>query len=279
MVITPQIEELIKSALIEDIGKGDITTELLIDPEVEGRANLVFKEEGVLAGSEIFSRVFFLLDPFTTVKFMFKDGDYVKGVPKIIANIEGKLRVLLTGERVALNFLQRMSGIATMTRRYVEKIPKNSNTKIVDTRKTTPGIRVLEKYAVRCGGGYNHRFGLDSGILIKDNHIKAVGGIEEAVRAIRRKLGPSFKIEVEVNSIEQVKEAVKLKVDVIMLDNMELKAIKEALRIIGGECEVEVSGNISQEDVEELALLGVNYISVGKITHSAKSIDISLELE
>lgn len=283
------VDNLINLALSEDIGSGDITTNTLIPEGDKGEAYVIAKEDMVLAGIGVFKRVFQITSGQQSAvssrfKERFKDGETVKN-GKIIIEMSGDMRSLLSGERTALNFLQRMSGIAALTKRFVDAV-KGSKAKIIDTRKTTPGLRVLEKYAVRCGGGMNHRFGLYDGILIKDNHIKAAGGIIKAVKKIRDNthimkpvpLCLKRGIEVETKSIREVKDALKCGVDVIMLDNMDLTAIKKAVKLINKEALIEVSGGVNLENVAEIAATGVNYISIGALTHSAKAVDMSMEI-
>ena len=271
------LEEIIRRALAEDIGHGDITTEVTVDPEVEGKAIIVAKEDLVLCGIDVFLEVFLTLDPSIDFSCEFMDGESIAN-GNIIAELAGPLATLLTGERVALNLLQRMSGIATLTSKYVKAV---SGTKawILDTRKTTPGLRVLEKYAVTVGGGHNHRFGLSDGILIKDNHIAAAGGIKKAVESARYLAPHTLKIEVECSTIAQVKEALAVGADIIMLDNMDNKTMKAAVKTIAGKALVEASGNMSLERVAAVAQTGVDFISVGALTHSAPAIDISMRVK
>lgn len=272
----PLIDKIIELALEEDLGPGDLTTWAIIDPSIKGEARLLAKEEIVLAGIEIFGKVLSRLDPEIAVECNFHDGDVVaKG--KDIGVVKGSLRGILSGERTALNFLQHLSGIATLTRRYVEKTDP-SKVRVIDTRKTTPGLRVLEKYAVRVGGGFNHRFGLFDGVLIKDNHIAAVGSISKAVAKIRATVPHTLRIEVEVDDIKGLKQALEAGADAILLDNMSVKEMKEAVTIAGGRVLLEASGGITLESIEEISQTGVNLISVGAITHSARSVDISLEV-
>jgi len=271
------IQEIIERALAEDIGSGDVTTRSTIDPEAEGDAVIVAKEDFVLAGYETFLSVFLALDPSIDYSVDYVDGDKVEKGATIVG-IGGPLRVLLTGERVALNLLQRMCGIATLTAKYVEAV-KGTNTVILDTRKTTPGLRVLEKYAVTVGGGKNHRTGLYDGILIKDNHIAAAGGIKKAVKAARERAPHTLKVEVECETLADVKEALTAKADMIMLDNMDLKAMKEAVGFIKGRVLVEASGNMGIERVRSVARTGVDFISVGALTHSAPAVDISMKVK
>lgn len=270
------IEKIIDIALKEDLGPGDITTSAIVDPSIKGKARLLAKEEIVLAGIEVFSKVFSLLDTEITVEWNYQDGDMVPN-GDYIGIVKGLMGGILTGERTALNFLQHLSGIATLTRKYVERIG-SSQARVIDTRKTTPGLRILEKYAVRVGGGFNHRFGLFDGILIKDNHIAVAGSIPEALARIKSNIPHTLKIEVEVNDIRGLKEAIKAGADAVLLDNMSLEEIREAVSIAGGRVLLEASGGISLETIEKISKTGINLISVGAITHSARSVDISLEV-
>jgi nicotinate-nucleotide pyrophosphorylase (carboxylating) len=270
------IQQLIKIALEEDIGPGDITTENLIDKNLIGIGEVVAKEPLVIAGIDVARQVFEQLDPDISFMPNFKDGDFIeKG--KIVLEIESKLRVLLMGERTALNFLQHLSGIATYVRSYMDKIA-NKNVRLVDTRKTTPGLRVLEKYAVRVGGAHNHRMGLYDGVLIKDNHIAVCGGIKKTIEKIKDKLSHLVKIEVEVSDLDSVKQALEAGADVIMLDNMDIGQINEAIKFINGKSMVEISGSITIDSLNQLADTGVDIISAGALTHSARSVDISMRI-
>jgi len=274
------VRAIIKRALDEDIGKGDITSEAIASPSIRRKARIIAKEEGVLAGIEIVKEVFRLLCSRAKFTDFFKDGDYFKEKDCLLT-VEADSLSLLMGERVALNFLQRLSGIATLTRKYVD-LTAPYGIKILDTRKTTPNLRLLEKYAVKVGGGFNHRLGLDNGILIKDNHIKVSGGIEKAVKKVRQSVSPIVKIEVEVKSLDQIEEAIKAGVDIIMLDNFKEEGLKEAVEKIKKEAKntlVEVSGRVELNKLVEIAKIGVDLISVGKLTHSAKSLDMSFEIE
>jgi len=271
------IDDLIEIALNEDIGPTDITTDNLVSPALEGIGVTIAKESLVIAGLEIAKRVFQRLDTDVVYKSGFEDGDILeKG--STIFQVSGKLSALLKGERTALNFLQRLSGIATNVRSYVDKLEKYS-VRLVDTRKTTPGLRFLEKYAVRVGGAFNHRMGLYDGVLIKDNHIAACGGITASIERIRSKISHLVKVEVEVSTIDEVKEAIAAGADVIMLDNMSIKLIKESVVLIGGRAIVEVSGGVTEDNIVRLADIGVDLISVGAFTHSARSMDISMRIE
>jgi nicotinate-nucleotide pyrophosphorylase (carboxylating) len=270
------IEHIIDRALEEDLGSGDITTSAIIDPSIGGTARIVAKEKIVLAGIGFFSMVFSRLDPEIVVISTYHDGDVIaQGYD--IGTVEGSLRGILSAERTALNFLQHLSGIATLTRQYVERTDP-SRVRVIDTRKTTPGLRIFEKYAVRKGGGFNHRFGLFDGILIKDNHIAAAGSISEALARIKAEVPHTLSIEVEVENIEGVEEAIGAGADAILLDNMSPDGIREAVAVARGRVLLEASGGINLETIEEIAQTGVDLISVGRLTHSARSVDISLEV-
>lgn len=273
---SPFIVDLIKRALEEDIWTGDITTEATIPEERQAVARVWTKVDGVIAGLPLFKQVFLQVDPTLQVELLVGDG-FVATAGATLAHISGSARSILQAERVALNFLQRLSGIATRTSRLAEAI-KFYQARIVDTRKTTPGLRMLEKYAVRMGGGYNHRFGLYDAVLIKDNHIAVAGGIKEAVTAVRRRIGHTTKIEVEVETLEQLCEALESRADIIMLDNMSIDTMKEAVKQAHGKAILEASGGISEENIVEVAKTGVDYISVGAITHSVRALDISLDI-
>lgn len=269
-------KRLIRLALEEDIGPGDVTTDALIEPDRVAKAAIFAKEPLVLAGLPVAQEVFSTLDPAMGFESSFQDGDRVEGADDIMT-ASGRLCALLTGERTALNFLQRLSGIATLTRQFVERAGR-IRVRITDTRKTTPGLRGLEKYAAKVGGAHNHRFGLYDGILIKDNHIKACGGITEAVKYIRKHKGHLLRVEVEVTDLIQVEEALESGVDVIMLDNMEIDEVRKAVSLIGDRALVEVSGGVDLDTVAEIAATGVDIISVGALTHSARAVDISMRL-
>jgi nicotinate-nucleotide pyrophosphorylase (carboxylating) len=269
-------DRLIRYALEEDVGPGDVTTEGLIASGQLARARIVAKEPLVLAGLALAARVFTLLDPAARFESPSKDGDKAQA-NDTVATISGELRVLLTGERTALNFLQRLSGIATFTRQFVERTA-GTNVRLTDTRKTTPGWRKLEKYAVKMGGAHNHRFGLYDGVLIKDNHIKACGGITETVKRLRSYKGHLLGIEVEVSNLHEVQEALDNQVDVIMLDNMDIGEVKDAVRLIAGRALVEVSGGVELDTVADLAAAGVDIISAGALTHSARAVDLSMDI-
>jgi nicotinate-nucleotide pyrophosphorylase (carboxylating) len=269
-------ERMIRLALEEDIGPGDVTTDGLLDTDLSANARIVAKEPLILAGLDLACRVFTLLDETALFQTAFKDGHRLQAGDEVTA-VSGKLHALLTGERTALNFMQRLSGIATLTRRFVDQT-KGFKVRVTDTRKTTPGWRKLEKYAVKIGGGCNHRFGLYDGVLIKDNHIKAFGGISKAVQRIRQHKGHLLRIEVEVTNFEELAEALKNHVDVIMLDNMNPAEVKKAVSLINGQALVEVSGGVTLDTMAELAATGVDIISVGALTHSARAVDMSMEI-
>ena len=268
-------DELILSALREDITSEDITTNSVMREYQLGEVELICKQDGVIAGLDVFKRTFELLDSKTEVTFTKKDGDTVKNGDKI-GVVRGDIRVLLSGERTALNYLQRMSGIATYTRSIADLL-KGSKTKLLDTRKTTPNMRVFEKYAVKVGGGYNHRYNLSDGILLKDNHIGAAGGVKEAVQMAKEYAPFVRKIEIEVENIDMLKEALDAGADIIMLDNMSVEDMKEAVKLVSGKAEIECSGNVTKENVEKLVDIGVDYISSGALTHSSPILDLSLK--
>jgi nicotinate-nucleotide pyrophosphorylase (carboxylating) len=276
--IDDRIRHLVELSLSEDIGKGDLTSESTIDESLLAKGLVVSKEDGVIAGLQIAKAVFCQLDPKLVFESSFEDGNKVMGGEEV-ATLKGRAKSILCGERTALNFLQRFSGIATLTSKYVEKI-KDTGVGILDTRKTTPGLRALEKYAVKMGGGENHRMGLYDMILIKENHIKAVGRVSKAIGKAKAKY-PNDKIEVETKNLEEVKEAVNSGVDWIMLDNMSIDETKKAVKVIRSskrEIKIEASGRIDLNNVREVALTGVNFISVGALTHSAPALDFSLLL-
>lgn len=268
-------DELILSALREDITSEDITTNSVMREYQLGEVELICKQDGVIAGLDVFKRTFKLLDSKTKVTFTKKDGDTVKNGDKI-GVVRGDIRVLLSGERTALNYLQRMSGIATYTRSIADLL-KGSKTKLLDTRKTTPNMRVFEKYAVKVGGGYNHRYNLSDGILLKDNHIGAAGGVKEAVQMAKEYAPFVRKIEIEVENLDMLKEALDAGADIIMLDNMSVEDMKEAVKLVSGKAETECSGNVTKENVERLVDIGVDYISSGALTHSSPILDLSLK--
>lgn len=268
-------DKLIVQALREDITSEDISTNAVMREYKKGEVELICKQDGIIAGLDVFKRVFELLDENTTVKFNAKDGDAVKN-GDLIGVVAGDIRVLLSGERTALNFLQRMSGIATYTKE-IASLLKGSKTKLLDTRKTTPNMRIFEKYAVRIGGGYNHRYNLSDGVLLKDNHINAAGGVKEAIQMAKEYAPFVRKIELEAENLDMVREAADAGADIIMLDNMSYDMMKEAIRIIDGRAETECSGNVTLENAPKLADLGVDYISSGALTHSAPILDLSLK--
>lgn len=268
------VDKIIKAALIEDIPNEDITTNSIINKESIATVELLCKEEGIIAGLEVFKRVFEILGN-VEVEFYKGDGDKVFPKEKV-AFLKGSTRNLLMGERLALNLLQRMSGIATLTNKFVQEICK-TNTKLLDTRKTTPNLRILEKYSVKVGGGCNHRFNLSDGVMLKDNHISAAGGIKNAVELARENSSFVRKIEVETENLEMVKEALEAKADIIMLDNMSLSLAKEAVELINKRALIEFSGNVELSNIKKIAELGVDYISVGALTHSAKILDLSMK--
>ena len=268
------IDKYILAALQEDMTSGDITTDAILKDE-RAEVDLRAKDKGILAGLDVFKRVFEILDEDVTFEFYFYDGDQVNN-KDLIGKISGRARAILEGERTALNFLQRMSGIATYTKKMVDALDSD-HVKILDTRKTTPNMRIFEKYAVTLGGGYNHRYNLSDGIMLKDNHIDAAGGIREAVEKVRS-LNPFVKkIEVEVENFDQVREALEAKADIIMLDNMDIEDIKEACKIINKRAIIECSGNISLENINSYRDLDIDYISSGAITYSAGVLDLSMK--
>ena len=271
------LDELLLAALREDVGTGDITTMSCIPAENRAEGYYLIKEDGVLCGLSVAERVFALIDPAITLTPKAQDGDHVKK-GDVIATVSGPARGILTGERVGLNLMQRMSGVATMTAKAVSEVA-GTKAAIVDTRKSTPGLRVLEKYAVRVGGGKNHRFNLADGVLIKDNHIAAAGGIRQALEAARRTAPHVMKLEVEVEDLAGVREALDAGADVIMLDNMSPAAMTEAVALIGGRALTEASGNMGDRDIKEVARCGVDLISIGALTHSVRSLDISLKFQ
>lgn len=270
------VDPWILSALKEDITSEDVSTNSVMPHPQAGEVDLICKEDGIICGLQVFERVFTLLDEKTTVEFLVQDGAEVhKG--QLMAKVHGDIRTLLCGERTALNYLQRMSGIATYTHSVAELL-KGTGIKLLDTRKTTPNNRIFEKYAVRIGGGNNHRYNLSDGVLLKDNHIGAAGGVKEAIAAAKEYAPFVRKIEVEVESLDMVKEAVEAGADIIMLDNMDTDALKEAIAYIDGRAEIEVSGNVTKENIARLTGLGVDYVSSGALTHSAPILDISLKI-
>jgi nicotinate-nucleotide pyrophosphorylase (carboxylating) len=268
------LERAVYAALAEDVGEGDVTTEATVDPDAVGTAELVLREAGVVCGLAAAEAVFRALDPDVTFEPLVEEGAVVDH-PAAVALVTGPERAILTGERTALNFLGRLSGIATLTRRYVDAVA-GTGVAILDTRKTTPGLRALEKYAVACGGGRNHRFGLDDGVLVKDNHLRAAGSIEAAVESLRA--ATDLPVEVECDTLEQVSAALDAGADAILLDNMTLEALRAAVALAGGRVWLEASGGVTFENVRAIAETGVDEISVGALTHSARSLDVSLEL-
>jgi nicotinate-nucleotide pyrophosphorylase (carboxylating) len=269
------IDDFILQALREDITSEDITTNAIIKEYVCGQAQLIGKQDGVIAGIEVFQRVFELLDSSMTMECHVKDGDSIKK-GDLLAVITGDIRAILSGERTALNYLQRMGGIASHTRKMVDLL-KGTGVKILDTRKTTPNMRIFEKYAVKVGGGCNHRYNLSDGILIKDNHIGAAGGVTQAIELAREYAPFVRKVEVEVENLAMVQEALEAGADIIMLDNMDIKTMQEAVKIINNKAETECSGNVTEETIAQIAEIGVDYISCGALTHSSPALDISLK--
>ena len=268
-------DPLILSALQEDITSEDITANSVMPHYQLGEVELICKEDGVIAGLDVFKRVFTLLDESTEVTFTCKDGDRVRKGERL-GVVRGDIRVLLSGERTALNFLQRMSGIATYTRKIADLL-EGTKTKLLDTRKTTPNMRVFEKYAVKVGGGYNHRYNLSDGILLKDNHIGAAGGVKEAVQMAKEYAPFVRKIEIEVENLDMLREALEAGADIIMLDNMSVEDMREAVKLCAGKAETECSGNVTKENVAKLVDIGVDYISSGALTHSSPILDLSLK--
>jgi nicotinate-nucleotide pyrophosphorylase (carboxylating) len=269
------VRAIVSRALAEDVGPGDVTSEATVAAEAQCRAEIVAREPGVIAGVQVAGAVFAALDRRIAFEALVAEGAQVEA-GAALARLRGPARAVLAGERTALNFLQRMSGIATLTRRYVEAVA-GTGARILDTRKTAPGLRALDKYAVRAGGGHNHRFGLFDGVLIKDNHIRAAGGIERAVRRAREAAHHLPKVEVETQTRAQVEEALAAGADVIMLDNMSAEEVAQAVKLIAGRCEVEVSGRVTLATVRTLAECGVDYLSIGALTHSAPALDLALE--
>lgn len=269
------VDPLILGALKEDITSEDVSTNSVMPNDTPGEVELICKEDGIICGLQVFERTFALLDENTKVEFFAKDGETVKN-GQLLAKVYGDIRVLLCGERTALNYLQRMSGIATYTRQ-VASLLKGTDIKLLDTRKTTPNNRIFEKYAVRVGGGNNHRYNLSDGVLLKDNHIGAAGGVKKAVEMAKEYAPFVRKIEVEVENLDMVKEAVEAKADIIMLDNMTTEQLKESIEYIAGRAEIEVSGNVTKENIERIKGLGVDFVSSGALTHSAPILDVSLK--
>ena len=270
-----QADQLIRMALQEDITSEDVSTNAVMPTATKGTVELIAKEDGVIAGLDIYARVFTILDEKTEIDFHCKDGDEVKK-GELMATVTGDIRVLLSGERVALNYLQRMSGIATYTRQ-VAKLLEGSKVTLLDTRKTTPNCRVFEKYAVRVGGGCNHRYNLSDGVLLKDNHIGAAGSVTKAIQMAKAYAPFVRKIEIEVETLEQMKEAVEAGADIIMLDNMTPEVMKQAVELINGRAQTECSGNITKENIQKIREIGVDFVSSGALTHSAPILDISMK--
>ena len=275
ITMTLNADELIKMALREDISSEDVTTNSVMPEAQPGEVDLICKQDGIICGMDVYERVFKILDEATVVEKYVKDGDEVKK-GQLMAKVKGDIRVLLSGERVALNYLQRMSGIATYTHQ-VASLLSGSKTVLLDTRKTTPNMRIFEKYAVKCGGGQNHRYNLSDGILLKDNHIGAAGSITKAIEMAKAYAPFVRKIEIETETLEQVKEAVEAGADIIMLDNMDVATMKEAVRIIDGRAKTECSGNVTKENIANIIDSGVDYVSSGALTHSAPIMDISMK--
>jgi nicotinate-nucleotide pyrophosphorylase (carboxylating) len=270
----PSVRRLIAAALEEDLGWGDVTTQATVSEGVRAEGKIIAKEDLVIAGLPLVEKVFSSLDPFFQVRLLVGEGTQVKTGERVV-DIEGRAAPLLVAERITLNFLQHLSGVATLTRKFVDQVAGTS-CHIIDTRKTLPGLRLLEKYAVTQGGGMNHRMGLDSGILIKDNHIAICGGVEAAVLQVRKHASALLRIEVECTNLDQVHEALRAKADIILLDNMETTEMAEAVRIVAGRALLEASGGMMLERVSEVAQTGVNFISVGALTHSARAVDLSM---
>jgi nicotinate-nucleotide pyrophosphorylase (carboxylating) len=270
----PSVHRLISAALEEDLGRGDVTTQATVPEGVGAEGKIIAKEDLVIAGLPLVERILSSLDPSFRVRLLVGEGTQVKKGERVV-EIEGRAAPLLMAERVILNFLQHLSGVATLTRKFVDQVA-GTPCKIVDTRKTLPGLRLLQKYAVAQGGGMNHRMGLDNGILIKDNHIAICGGVEEAVHRVRGQASALLRVEVECANLDQVREALRAKADIILLDNMETVEMAEAVRIVSGRALLEASGGVMLERVHEIAQTGVNFISVGALTHSARAVDLSM---
>lgn len=275
ITMTLNADELIRMALKEDISSEDVSTNSVMPSDQAGEVDLICKEDGIICGMDVYERVFKILDENTIVEKYVNDGDAVKK-GELMAKVKGDIRVLLSGERVALNYLQRMSGIATYTNQ-VASLLKGSKTVLLDTRKTTPNMRIFEKYAVKCGGGQNHRYNLSDGILLKDNHIGAAGSITKAIEMAKAYAPFVRKIEIETETLEQVKEAVEAGADIIMLDNMDVETMKKAVEIIDGRAKTECSGNVTKENIKNIIESGVDYVSSGALTHSAPILDISMK--
>lgn len=270
-----EIQSIVAAALVEDVGGGDVTTDAIVAPEARASATLLLKEPGVVCGLAAAQAAFAVLDPDSAFEPHAADGDVIENVPCAVARVEASTRALLTGERTALNLVGRLSGIATLTRRYAQAIA-GTGAVVLDTRKTTPGLRALEKHAVRSGGGRNHRFGLHDGVLIKDNHLLATPSIAEAVARVRA--ASDLPVEVECDTVQQVREALDARVEAVLLDNMSLDELREAVAVVAGRARVEASGGITLETIRAVAETGVDEISVGALTHSARSLDVSLEV-
>jgi len=275
-VTETQLERFVREALAEDVGSGDVTSDGVVAQDATAESVILVKRPGVVCGLEAARAVFQTLDPGIRFEPLAADGDRIEDVPAEVARVQGTARALLTGERTALNLLGRLSGIATLTRRYVDAV-EGTGAEILDTRKTTPGLRGLEKHAVRCGGGRNHRFGLDDGILIKDNHLRLAGGVRAAVARIRA-TGTDLPVEVEAETIDDVREALASGADIVLLDNMSTDQLREAVVITDGRVKLEASGGVSLETVRAIAETGVDFVSVGALTHSAAALDISMEV-
>lgn len=275
ITLSLNVDNLIMMALKEDITSEDVSTNAIMPEFKLGTVDLICKQDGIIAGLQVFARVFYLLDKNTKIEFYFKDGDKIKK-GDLLAKVTGDIRVLLSGERVALNYLQRMSGIASYTNSVV-KLLEGSKTKLLDTRKTTPNCRIFEKYAVKIGGGNNHRYNLSDGVMLKDNHISAAGSIKNAVKMARKYASFVRKIEVEVESLDEVLEALEAEADIIMLDNMTVADMQKAVKMINGKALTECSGNVTKENIEKLKNIGVDFISSGALTHSAPILDISMK--
>jgi nicotinate-nucleotide pyrophosphorylase (carboxylating) len=277
MLLEPLLDDWLREALLEDLGTGDVTTEILVPPSLRARAEVKAKESFVVAGVEVAVRTFTLLSKDVEVLSRVDDGREVEAGAVLLA-LEGPVRALLGGERVSLNILQHLSGVATLTRRFVEAV-EGTGVKILDTRKTLPGLRILEKYAVRTGGGVNHRSSLSEGILVKENHLTACGGVERAIKTIKEKSPHTLRVEVEAATLEEVEEALDAGVDAILLDNMSVETIRKAVKRVRGTVQLEVSGGVTLENVRRIAETGVDAISVGRVTHSAPAVDISMLLK
>jgi len=272
-----ELRKMFERFLSEDIGAGDITTNSIVPPDATSNGYIVARESGVVAGLPMAEMVFQMLDPSIEYRALVREGQKVER-GQVLVEMAGRARAILTGERLALNILQHLSGIATRTSQMV-KLVEGGNARIVDTRKTSPGLRMIEKYAVRMGGGHNHRFGLDDAVLIKDNHIKVAGGVRAAVEAARNNCPHTIKIEVEVEDLAGVKEALEARADIIMLDNMDPRQMREAVCLVDGRALVEASGGVTEDKIRAIAETGVDLISAGALTHSVKSLDISLDIK